>query len=604
MMATSNRPPTRLSRPDLALLLLLVVAHGLSNYYILQTDTLPRVRHDAYFFKMSYDVLRHWTELDLSARFGMAETYPLLFIDLATPLFLLFGHTPDIGAMTNLIFLAVLVFALYGLGRHLFSTAVGLLAAFLATTFPHLFGMSRNFTLDYPMAAMVVLAFWALVKTDFFRSRSRSLLFGICVGLGVSTKTVFLATFLGPFFFYLAVAFHRPREYEGPRLPPRERAANLGLALLVAFGIAALWNGASLRALAKHAGHSMEADTVAVRHTLFYVQRLFCYQLLGPYSTLLLLSLATIAAGQKKWTHYFLLLWIVLPILIFTFAVPMNQDPRFTIPILPAAAVAMAVVILLPRRRWIKRAMACVVVLFGVFQYTLICFFPLHAGLYNRLNQKLDCHDLIVSPREFPYFSWQRGLLCPREAGLPVDSILETLTAAHRRAGRTGTRRPVLVLSRVRPDRGYLHDILFNASIALTGNELYMDYLPEQSPLTDEEIARALSGFDYVVYTEVAMHADPSPEEYSGAAGYFLDHLDRYSLLDTFVWLDGRRIDVYQSIEHLPNAAEPLPNSNSLSQTLSQRERDLRFSRRPCTDIYVKSVDVTIIDHEEGERSR
>ena len=35
-----------------------------------------------------------------------------------------------------------------------------------------------------------------------------------------------------------------------------------------------------------------------------------------------------------------------------------------------------------------------------------------------------------------------------------------------------------------------------------------------------------------------------------------------------------------------PNAAEPQSNLNSLTQALSQRERDLRFSRRPCTNIY------------------
>ena len=43
-----------------------------------------------------------------------------------------------------------------------------------------------------------------------------------------------------------------------------------------------------------------------------------------------------------------------------------------------------------------------------------------------------------------------------------------------------------------------------------------------------------------------------------------------------------------------PNAAEPQSNPNSLTQALSQRERDLKFSQRPCTDIYAQSVDVTM----------
>ena len=546
-MSLFHRSSPALSRVHLILLSLLVVAHGLSNYYILKHDTVPRVRHDAFFFRESYTVLKHWSTFDVIGRFSMERDYPLFFLDIAAPIFALFGHTPDIGSMTNAIFLALLVFALYGLGRQLFSPGIGLLAAFLATTFPHLFGMSRNFTLDYPMTAMVALAFWALLRTDFFQSRRRSLLFGLCAGLGVSTKTVFLVTFLGPFFFYLGVAFLKPRKYEEPLLPAGERALNLGLALLVALPIIALWNWASIQSVAAHTKHCIDVTTVAEKYPLYYVQRLFCFQLLAPHSILLILSLAAMLAGHKNWPRYFVLLWFLLPFSVFTFVIPMNQDPRFTMPILPAAAVVMAAFILKPRGKGVRAAAIAAVVLFGIAQYGILCFFPQHAGPYNRLNRELSCNALIVSDHEFPYFTWQRGLLCPQEVDLPLDPILDALTEAHNRSGRAGTRCPVLVLASVRPDRGYLHDILINAYIALPKSDLDIVFLPERSPRTDEEIARDLSEFDYVVYADIGFQAEPTPEELSPAADYFLDHIDRYRRLETFRWIDGREISVFQS---------------------------------------------------------
>ena len=547
-MHISKPSSSKLPWSHFALLTLMVVAHGLSNYTILELDNIPRVRHDAYFFKESYEVLNYWIDLDLAGRFSMKYPYPLLFIDIATPFFILFGHTPDVGAMSNLIYTALLVFSLYGLCSHLFSESVGLLSAFMAVTSPHLFGMSRNFTLDYPMTAMVVLAFWALVKSEFYRSRPRSLFLGVCIGLGVSTKTVFLVTFLGPFLYYCTVSFLKPLEDEASLVPARERALNLLLALSIASGIAVLWNGSLWHSLVAHIRHCIGVELVNELRPFNYLQELYCVQLLVPYATLFLLGLLSMAAGRKRWPHYVLLLWIGIPFLVFTFIIQTNQDPRFTLPVLPAASVVTALFLLLPSRKWIRAGAVAIVVLFGLFQYGLLFFFPLHARAYNRINKRLACDELVVSDHVFPYSSWQRGLLCPREADLPIDQILDTLTAAHRRAGRAGTRCPVLVLSMVRPNQGYLHDILINASLSRPGSDLHIDFFREHTLRSDEaELVQALSEFDYVVYTEVRINADPSPEELSLAAGTLLDHIDRYRLLNTFEWIDGREISVYQS---------------------------------------------------------
>ena len=50
----------------------------------------------------------------------------------------LFGPGPDIAIATNAIFALVLLIATYGLGRHLFSPQVGILAAGLTLLMPRL----------------------------------------------------------------------------------------------------------------------------------------------------------------------------------------------------------------------------------------------------------------------------------------------------------------------------------------------------------------------------------------------------------------------------------------------------------------------------------
>lgn len=74
----------------------------------------------------------------------------------------LFGTQGDRATLINLLFSAILLASVYGLGKQLFNPKVGLWAAGLCLLFPGLYQVRLDFLLDYPLTAVVTLSFYCL----------------------------------------------------------------------------------------------------------------------------------------------------------------------------------------------------------------------------------------------------------------------------------------------------------------------------------------------------------------------------------------------------------------------------------------------------------
>jgi 4-amino-4-deoxy-L-arabinose transferase-like glycosyltransferase len=118
---------------------------------------------------------------------------PPFFFLTVVPFYRLFGESTDVALMSNCLYLAILLWSVYGIGRLLYGRKVGLLAACLVSFYPILFSISRLSYVDYALTAMVALAIYLLLKTDGFRHRGWSLAFGVGMGLGLLTKWPFIA---------------------------------------------------------------------------------------------------------------------------------------------------------------------------------------------------------------------------------------------------------------------------------------------------------------------------------------------------------------------------------------------------------------------------
>jgi len=112
---------------------------------------------------------------------------PALFIA-AQPFYWLFGINMDSAQWVNVLGLAALVWICFELGRSAGGPGVGLMSALLVGLLPMVMAMSRLFYTELPLATLVALNLLALLKSDGFRHRTWSLVWGASIGLGLLTK--------------------------------------------------------------------------------------------------------------------------------------------------------------------------------------------------------------------------------------------------------------------------------------------------------------------------------------------------------------------------------------------------------------------------------
>ena len=126
----------------------------------------------------------------------LTSKYPPLTYIATAPFQQLFGTGPDRALLVNLLFSAILVVAVYGIGKHLFNKQVGLWAAAICLLLPRLYFFRLNYLLDYPLTALVIASFYCLTVWRDAKTRSEgwrwALGFGFCFGLAIMTKQTVL----------------------------------------------------------------------------------------------------------------------------------------------------------------------------------------------------------------------------------------------------------------------------------------------------------------------------------------------------------------------------------------------------------------------------
>lgn len=183
------------SRWQVLLLGLLIAAQVAVNWTWLRTNVVivgwDRPRH--LIESLVYnDLLQQVTLRSTFEAWTHSGYYPPLFHWAMVAFYKVFGISMDVAASVNSLFLVVLLLSAYGIGRHVAGKGVGLLCAFVTSTLPMIFGMSRYTYIEFSLTAMVALSFWLLLSSQGFSHRAYSLLFGLTVGLGLLTKWTYV----------------------------------------------------------------------------------------------------------------------------------------------------------------------------------------------------------------------------------------------------------------------------------------------------------------------------------------------------------------------------------------------------------------------------
>ena len=186
------------------ILLFLILFHGICNYIWLSYNPMPPFWDESRYLLMGLKYKDLFSQIS-SFNFGQfAEIggyYPPLFLISSLILTFLWGDSIRTMAMTNIIYMVIMLFSIFKIGEKIFDRKTGLWAAFILSIFPIIFGTSRMFLLDYALSAMVTLSIYLLLLTDYFKNTKNSILFGYSLGLGMLTKNTFGGFIVGPLFY-------------------------------------------------------------------------------------------------------------------------------------------------------------------------------------------------------------------------------------------------------------------------------------------------------------------------------------------------------------------------------------------------------------------
>ncbi|MDP8981698.1 MAG: glycosyltransferase family 39 protein [Acidobacteriota bacterium] len=319
----------------------------------LRLNRAPPNWDDAWYLSNSLTLYDAWTSgglPGLGRQFLAALEFKApLITALPLPFYLIFGRRWHYAFLVNIASMLVLFAGVWGIGNRLRDSRSGLLAVYITATLPLLYGLSRWYLVEYPLAACVVLAWWLVLVSEDLMRPGVTVALGIVCGFGLLLKVDF------PIFVAIPIgtALLRSRNWRsllqisipslilaGPWYALHWRAT-LDNVISAGFGAPALIQGTG--AIFSPGAMLAYVGLIAERGVSVY------YLLVTAAAGLLVLLRRQFRIlsqiSQPAW-------WLA-PFLIFLFGG--NKDVRYIAPLLPAFALAAACLLdaALDRRKWL-----------------------------------------------------------------------------------------------------------------------------------------------------------------------------------------------------------------------------------------------------------
>ena len=321
------------------------------------------------------------------------------FVYLVTAI-LYFFSSPSlpVAALTNAIFLLILLVAVCGIADDMLGYSAGVAAAFLVSAYPLLVGLTRLYFLDFPLTAMVALSLFLLTRTKMFQNRKNVILLSVSLIFGMLTRHTFPLYVLGPILYVMARSF-------------RDRTARNNIVLCIAIASVSV-----LYYIVKPGGlgvYQWYVDYTRIQGLTFstppYIAALVYLKVMAQgigYPLFMLFSGGLLLFIKlRNRSRGIMLAGILTPILLLGVVYPVYYDPRFVAPILPVAAVASSS--FFKKFNWHSRSQLSAVVIIGLFvmaQFASITYdVPILSGFYTEgAAAAADAHPPIASDWKIP----------------------------------------------------------------------------------------------------------------------------------------------------------------------------------------------------------
>ena len=321
----------------------------------------------------------------------------------------IFGAGPDQATLVMLIFSAIILGSVYGLGVLLFNRQIGLWAAGLTVLLPGLYRYRVEFLLDYPVSAVVTLSLfcltlWKLTAKNLspLQSLIKAVIFGLSLGLALLVKQTALLFMLIPILGVIGSTIRD--KYWG-------RLAQIILGLSASLLICYPWYRTNwLLVLTSSKRATIDSAIAEGDPALNTLDAWIYYWKILPYLTSWTLLLVPVVGLILYWHRIIRknypdksslssLIWLAIFLIggYFLSSLNINKDARYILPLLPVISLILAYGFSKWQGRWAKSIRWGTVSL--GFLLMLFNMFPLGGSLITK----------ILSPRvqHFPYFGQQ-----------------------------------------------------------------------------------------------------------------------------------------------------------------------------------------------------
>jgi len=162
----------------------------LQNYYFIKRDSIFRHSDGQLLRTLAYHLYFKTDNPQLKEAYFdiMRVPYPPLVYFNSIIFFSALGLSVETARLSISIFAVIFLLAMFGIGYEMGGYYSGIAVMCLAASSPHILSGSRVFFLDFPETALTALAFYVLLKSDGFRDRKFSILFGIVLAVGFMAK--------------------------------------------------------------------------------------------------------------------------------------------------------------------------------------------------------------------------------------------------------------------------------------------------------------------------------------------------------------------------------------------------------------------------------
>jgi len=366
-------------------LLLIVIFYAVNNYFIVR-DNLTIPVHPDEAAQLINSLVCYKILVNPSSQMFMQwdNTHPPLFPFSAAILYLFFRTSRIVSVMTNTVYFLIMLFSVYFIGKKIKDKNTGLLACFILSMFPMIFGMSRWFMLDFALTAMVCFSIYCLLYSENFTNRKYSLLFGLSLGLGMLIKWTFAFFIFGPFIHVLL-------NKEKKNIPNLFYSITIGLLISIKWyqgffmGIKSIGWSANFYICNTRPGE-IHFLWNSLDGLLFYLRSIFFYEI-SPFFLILLLLTFVFFIKAKVKNKAILVAWILYPYTILTLI--NNKQSHYITSSLPVLALILAIGILSVPFRRMRYSLICLVIMGGYIQF----FYVSYLG-YQHI-EKLINHSLI-----------------------------------------------------------------------------------------------------------------------------------------------------------------------------------------------------------------